>query len=65
MPFSTTLQGQLNIEPCDMLNPERNQDPDLVILIYLDIGKALASVPPGKFSVRLEKMGIKAITVRW
>ena len=66
MPSSTTLQGQLNIQPCDMLNPERNQDPeDLVVLIYLDIGKALAPVPSGKFLVKLEKKGIEAIIVRW
>lgn len=65
MPSSITLQAQLNIQPCDMLNPERNQDPDLVVLIYLVTGKALAPVPSGKFLVKLEKMGIKTKIVRW
>lgn len=66
MPSSTTLQGQMNIQLCDILNPEINQDPeDLVILIYPDIVKALAPVPSGKFLVKLEKMGIKAKIVRW
>lgn len=48
-----------------MLNPERNQDPVLVVLIYLITGKALAPVPSGKFLVRLEETGIKTKIVRW
>lgn len=63
---TTTLQGQLNIQPCDMPNPERNLDPeDLVVLIYLNIEKALAPVTFGKFLVNLEKVGCKAKIVRW
>lgn len=64
--FLTLFYHPSGTAECDLPTPERNQYPeDLVILIYLDIGNSLASVPPGQFSVKLEKMGIKAEILRW
>lgn len=65
-PSSTTFQGQLNICPCVVQNPERNQDmEDLFVPICLGIRKALATVPSGKFLVKLEEMDAEAKSVRW
>lgn len=50
LPSSTTLQGQLNIQLCDMLITERNQElEELVVLIYLHTEEALSQCHQASF----------------